>query len=209
MDYRKMYDDKEHFYAYDLEGRERTMEISRVESGELTGEKNRKSKKPMVSFVGEKKKLALNKTNGKAIAAMYGKDTEAWVGESITIYPTTTEFGGETVDCIRVRPQRPSNRQPANRKSGGQRASKDDRQSTFDTEASQLAALYLIEAYEKCETEDRLAELKTERGKSWPTLGPADREAVAAAALSAKERLDAEVALSTAPVSEQDAGHDA
>lgn len=199
MDYRKMYDDKEHFYAYDLEGRERTLEIARVVAGELTGEKNRKSKKPMVSFVGEPKKLALNKTNGKIIAKLYGKDTEAWVGESITIYPTTTEFGGETVDCIRVRPERPSGgpgRQQTSRKAGSQRAAKDDRQATFDAEASQMAAHYLIESYAKCDSEARLAELKVERGKVWSTLGPPDREAVGAAALAAKERIDAEAALS-------------
>lgn len=199
MDYRKMYDDKEHFYAYDLDGRERTLEIARVVSGELTGEKNRKSKKPMVSFVGEQKKLALNKTNGKVIAKMYGKDTETWVGEFITIYPTTTEFGGETVDCIRVRPERPSGssgRQQSSRRSNGSRSAKDDRQATFDAEASQLAAHYLVDSYAKCRSEERLAELKTERGKVWATLGPADREDVGAAALAAKERIDADAALS-------------
>lgn len=119
MDYRRMFDDKEHLYAYDLDGREVTVQIERVYAGELIGEKGRKSKKPMIKFVGKDKKLAINKTNGKVIAAMYGKDTDNWAGKWIAIYPTTTEFGGETVECIRVRPQVPSGK-PAG---GGRNAS--------------------------------------------------------------------------------------
>ena len=103
-DYRRMFDDKEHLYAFDLEGREVTVQIEKVFPGVLKGDKGRESKKPMVKFVGKDKKLALNKTNGKTISKLYGKDTDDWAGQWITIYPTTTEFGGETVDCIRVKP---------------------------------------------------------------------------------------------------------
>lgn len=115
-DYRRMYDDKEHLYAYDLDGREVTVQIERVFAGELMGEKGRKSKKPMIKIVGKDKKLALNKTNGKTIAKLYGKDTDDWAGKWITIYPTTTDFGGETVDCIRVKPNVP---QPRGNSKGG------------------------------------------------------------------------------------------
>jgi hypothetical protein len=195
MDYRKMYDDKEHLYAYDLEG-ERTLEIAGVSRGELTGDKNRKTKKPMVSFAGEPKKLALNKTNGKTIARLYGTDTDNWAGKLITIFPTTTDFGGETVDCIRIKPQRPErgeSRPAADRKSNGSsRQTKADR----DTEASAVAAKYLISQYEKCDGseglgEARMAELKIERGNHWPTLAEADRDAIKDAALAAKARIDA------------------
>lgn len=107
-DYRRMYDDKEHLYAYDLpQGRDVVVVIDHCEAGEIAGEKGRKSKKPMLVFKGEKKKLALNKTNGKTIAKLYGKDTENWAGKTIALYATTTDFGGETVDCIRVRPNVP------------------------------------------------------------------------------------------------------
>lgn len=111
--YKRMYDDKEHLYAFDLDGRDVTATIEKVFSGEVMGEKGRKSKKPMIKFVGKEKKLAVNKTNGKTIASMYGTDTETWVGQQITMYPTTTEFGGETVECIRIRPQRPQPRKGA------------------------------------------------------------------------------------------------
>lgn len=107
MHYKKMFDDKENLYAFDLDGREVTVQIEKCFAGELMGEKGRKSKKPMLKFMGKEKKLALNKTNGKTIATLYGTETDNWAGRWITIYPTTTEFGGETVDCIRVRPQVP------------------------------------------------------------------------------------------------------
>jgi hypothetical protein len=102
--WKSMFDDKEFLFAFDLGGREVTVTIDRCTAGQIVGEQGRKSKKPMLSFVGKQKKLALNKTNGKIIAAMYGNETSAWAGKSIIIYPTTTTFGSETVECIRVKP---------------------------------------------------------------------------------------------------------
>lgn len=219
MDYRKMYDDKEHMYAYDLDGlpnRERTLEIASVSRGELTGEQGRKTKKPMVAFVGEPKKLALNKTNGKTIAKLYGTDTEQWTGELVTVFATTTEFGGETVACIRVKPQRPdrsdAQRGETRRQDRGDRAAgggngkgrssqgrdqgKADRAAA---EGSAIAAKYLVDQYARIDGseglgEDKMAELKAERGRHWEAMSAADRESVGAAAKAAKARIDAAVA---------------
>lgn len=105
--YKTMYDEKDMLFAFDLGGKEVTVTIEKVWAGEISGEQGRKSKKPFVSFRGKTKKLALNKTNGKTIAQLYGTDTAAWVGKSITIYPTTTTFGNDTVECIRVKPSIP------------------------------------------------------------------------------------------------------
>lgn len=107
MHYKTMFDDSEMLFAHDLNGREATVQIKRVYAGELVGEKGRKSRKPFVEFVGKAKKLALNKTNGKVIGKLYGGETDNWAGKWITLYPTTTDFGGEVVDCIRVRPVAP------------------------------------------------------------------------------------------------------
>lgn len=52
--------------------------------------------------------LLLNKTNAKTIAQLYGKRPADWVGKWIALYPTTTEVGGETRDCIRVKNEEPS-----------------------------------------------------------------------------------------------------
>ncbi len=101
-DFRSMFD-KDYLYAFMLNGREVTVEIAKVQSGKLVGEGGKSSKKPICHFKGKDKPLALNVTNCKTIAAMYGNNTDAWIGKRITIYPTTTDFGGKTCDCIRVR----------------------------------------------------------------------------------------------------------
>lgn len=102
-DFRTFYD-REFIYAFNLEGRDVTVTIENVKLGELVGTSGKKSKKPVVYFKGSEKGLALCVTNGRTIAAMYGNKTEDWVGKRITMFPTHTQFGGQTVECIRIRP---------------------------------------------------------------------------------------------------------
>lgn len=60
--------------------------------------------KPVIYFKGKEKGFVLNKTNSNTIAALTGsRDTDDWSGCQIRVYATTTEFGGETVECIRVK----------------------------------------------------------------------------------------------------------
>lgn len=102
-DVRTMFD-KEFLYAYDLQGRDVTVVIEAVKGGTLTGTGGKSNKKPIVKFKGKEKGLALNITNARTIAGLYGGfDSEKWVGKAITLYPTTTTFGSQTVECIRVR----------------------------------------------------------------------------------------------------------
>lgn len=106
MDYRTMFD-SEYLGAWDLP-RDATVTIATVKAGQLVGEKGRTAKKPIITFVGKVKGFAANKTNCRTIAAMYGTDTRQWVGKRITLYATMTEFGGKSVECIRVRPGVPA-----------------------------------------------------------------------------------------------------
>ena len=99
--------ESEFIYHFDLAGKDVTVKIARVEAGTLTGSGGRKTKKPVVYFDGKSKGLALCKTNARTIAALYTNDTDKWIGKSITLYPTTTTFGPDTVDCVRVRPAAP------------------------------------------------------------------------------------------------------
>lgn len=112
-DYRSMFD-RDYIGAWDLLGKDVTVTIARVEAGTLTSQGNKKTKKPIVWFEGREKGLALNKTNARTIADMYGNDTVKWVGKRITIWPTTTQFGRETVECIRVRPNVPGAQKRSN-----------------------------------------------------------------------------------------------
>jgi hypothetical protein len=113
-DYRSMFD-RDYIGSWDLGGHDVTVKIIKVQAGELTAQGGRKSKKPLCWFEGKEKGLVLNKTNAKTVAAMYGPITEQWIGKQITLYPTQTQMGVETVDCIRIRPQMPKTK-PANGK---------------------------------------------------------------------------------------------
>jgi hypothetical protein len=112
MHWKKLMDPKEFLFAHDLEGRDVTVEFTNVIGGELEGEKGRKTKKPIAMIKvkpgNPPKKLALNATNCKTIQQLTGSDqVEDWAGVRVTLFPTTTQFGGETKDCIRIRPYHP------------------------------------------------------------------------------------------------------
>jgi hypothetical protein len=104
-DYRSMFD-RDYIGAWDLQGKDVTKTIAKVEAKKLRN-RTAANTKPVIFFKGAAKGFALNKTNGKIISAMYGNKTEGWIGKQITIYPTTTTFGSDTVECIRVRPTVP------------------------------------------------------------------------------------------------------
>lgn len=107
MDVRKLFD-KEYLYAYDLEGKDVTVVIESVKGVTLVGTGGKSNKKPVLRFRGKEKALALNITNARVIAGLYGGfDAETWIGKAITLYPTTTTFGAQTVECIRIRNVKP------------------------------------------------------------------------------------------------------
>lgn len=112
-DYRLLYD-SDYLYAFHLQGKEATVEIERVTGGKLKDKDGKESKKPFLYFKGKQKPLALNKTNGATVATLYGKDTRAWVGKRITLYPTTTQAFGAVHDCVRIKPHKPSTAELAN-----------------------------------------------------------------------------------------------
>ena len=94
--------------ASDLQGRDVTVKIDRVVMDKV-GEDT----KPIVYFQGTTRGLVLNKTNAARIADLYGFDTDRWLTQSITLFPTECDFKGDIVQCIRVRPHKPTvNGQP-------------------------------------------------------------------------------------------------
>lgn len=108
-DYRSLYD-KDFIGAWDLKEKDVTITITEVKGGELTAPGGKKSRKPVIKMKGTDKGFAVNATNGKTIAALYGNHVEAWVGKRITLYKSMTRSpqGGDDVECIRVRPQVPA-----------------------------------------------------------------------------------------------------
>ncbi len=86
----------------DLNKKEHKVTIGKMTIQEVEQD-GRKVNKLELNFVGADKGLLLNKTNAKVISSQYGDDFSTWEGKEIIMYPTVTDFGGKTVDCIRVR----------------------------------------------------------------------------------------------------------
>lgn len=86
--------------AADLQGREVKVVISDVQMEEVGD-----GHKPVCYFQNREKGLVLNVTNFNTIAEMYGDDTDGWVDQPVTLFPTYTSFQGKQVPCVRVKPQ--------------------------------------------------------------------------------------------------------
>lgn len=87
--------------AVDLQGREPVVTIARVV---LEPMGRTQELKGVVYFAGKTKGLKVNKTNAQAIAQITGSpDTDRWTGRQVQLYTTTTDFGGQTYDVIRIK----------------------------------------------------------------------------------------------------------
>jgi hypothetical protein len=82
--------------------------------------------KPVLYFRGKTKGLALNKTNSKAIAEVYGDETDDWAGGELILFSVMTDFQGKPVEAIRVRSPQPKDNKPAAAKPALEPAGGDD-----------------------------------------------------------------------------------
>jgi hypothetical protein len=87
------------------------IEIRRIDAKvemQLPG-KAEKQYKPVVHYIvkgGEVEKplpFIMNKSNGKLIAAIHGRDASKWIGKEVVLVRDKTRLGKEIKDCIRVR----------------------------------------------------------------------------------------------------------
>jgi hypothetical protein len=85
-----------------LKGQKVTVTIIQIMGEDLIGENNKTKSEWVVKIKERPLQLVLNKTNGFCLYRMFGSDPHSWIDKRVTIYPTTTKFGRETLDCIRV-----------------------------------------------------------------------------------------------------------
>lgn len=83
--------------AGEFKGKKPTLTITEVEIKELIGDKGPQIK-GVISFSKTEKKLALNKTNGICLKAMFGRKVQDWIGKRVTLFAGI--WNGE--ECIRV-----------------------------------------------------------------------------------------------------------
>ena len=98
--------------AYSLDpGKDMVLTIKAVGREMITGTGGKKEECPVCHWAEEQKPMILNVTNMKTIAKMYGPYIENWAGKKVQIYATTTKFGGDTVECLRIRKDPPEDKQ--------------------------------------------------------------------------------------------------
>ena len=87
------------------EGDSAVVTINRVVTEMIKNrETNQNESKPVVTFRELEKPLILNKTNAKKIESLLkSDDTDDWEGKQVQLYATETQFGADTVACIRVK----------------------------------------------------------------------------------------------------------
>lgn len=85
-----------------LKGQKVTLTIKDITVEDLIGENNKTDPKVIVLFVQKNLELVFPKTNAECIKRMFGADPHLAIGKRITLFPSTTKFGLETVECIRV-----------------------------------------------------------------------------------------------------------
>lgn len=80
-----------------------TMTIKSAEVKEFKDEKKGIERKLVLTFNEWDKGLPLNVTNARAIADLYGHNSNDWVGRQIMLFTMTVDFGGKPTLGIRVR----------------------------------------------------------------------------------------------------------
>lgn len=87
----------------DLAGRTVTVVIAGVEEVTVPEPRTGKAlRKVAVAFRSAKKRLLLNATNAKALAKLFGLETDAWAGKSVLLAPETVPAFGQTHCVVRV-----------------------------------------------------------------------------------------------------------
>lgn len=96
--------------SQEFKGKEVTLKIAGVHLEDLATEGPRvkgqapTKRKGLVSFTDTEKLWVINRTNADCLKAMFGRDTDKWIGRRVTLYPAPLEnrLTGETITCIRV-----------------------------------------------------------------------------------------------------------
>jgi hypothetical protein len=103
MDFDQLYPNR-FLKAGEFQGKDVTLVVASVKLEEL-GEGKEKKAKAILTFERTPKQMVLNRTNGECIKAMFGRNTDDWIGKPVTFFPATIDdpFTGEKTLAIRVR----------------------------------------------------------------------------------------------------------
>lgn len=99
-------------YAFTSKDEEITATIKSVTSKLIKSGPNAEEKAAIIVHFEESglKPLVCNKTNAASIVALVGgdplvaSDTDNWVGQKITMFPSMAQSFGKMTECVRIRP---------------------------------------------------------------------------------------------------------
>lgn len=89
--------------AAEFKGREVTLTISALDLVDLPQDTGPEKARGVISFRESKKQWVLNRTNAVCLKEMFGRETDAWLGKRVTLYPAQASFGRERVLAVRVK----------------------------------------------------------------------------------------------------------
>ena len=96
----------------DLAGRAARVTIADWKIEEVMQRDKSKAKKVALIFIGKKKRLLLNMTQGRAAEAAWGDQIEGWVGKQCILQPGRAENGKETILLVPLPPQADRHEEP-------------------------------------------------------------------------------------------------
>ena len=90
--------------AGEFNGKPVTLTITGVEMDDLEKDDGTQHAAAIVSFKETKRQWVLIKTNAQCLVAMWGPDTDAWIGKRVTLFPERDASGlSDSGLCIRVK----------------------------------------------------------------------------------------------------------
>jgi len=90
--------------AGEFGGKEVTVTVDRVYVDDIEDDRGIEKPQPIVAFSETKREWALNKTNAQCLVAMWGRDTDDWIGKRVTLFPEQDTSGlADSGLCIRVK----------------------------------------------------------------------------------------------------------
>ena len=95
-----------HMETADLEGEEQTFTIKSL-GFEKVGENEETC--GVITFEEFPRGMVINRGKLKAITAMYGDETDDWIGKKVTFYPAQTLYKGKMTPCMMVKEETPAN----------------------------------------------------------------------------------------------------
>ena len=88
----------------EFDGKPVTLTIANVYLDSIEQDNGAEKPQAVLAFKETKRELALNKTNGQCLLAMWGQDTSNWVDHKLTLYPEPDTSGlSDSGYAIRVK----------------------------------------------------------------------------------------------------------